>query len=104
MTAQAPVELLCLTQRAPLLLHGTIAQPESNCWVFTSDEPVELSVIDCNAIVNTNHNEYNKYIEMRNKKLSEVRRVEDIESEVKEIKNDLNEIKSLLLDLARKQD
>lgn len=57
-----------------------------------------------NAIVNTNHNEYNKYIEMRNKKLSEVKRVEDIESEVKEIKNDLNEIKSLLLDLARKQD
>ena len=54
MTAQAPVELLCLTQRAPLLLHGTIAQPESNRWVFTSDEPVELSVIDCNAIVNTN--------------------------------------------------
>ena len=54
MTAQAPVELLCLTQRAPLLLHGTIAQPETNRWVFTSDEPVELDVIDCNAIVNTN--------------------------------------------------
>ena len=54
MTAQAHVELLCLTQRAPLLLHGTITQSESNRWIFTSDEPVELDVMDCNAIVNTN--------------------------------------------------
>ena len=51
MTTQS-VELLCLTQRAPLLLHGTIAQSETHRWVFTSDEPVELDVIDCNAIVN----------------------------------------------------
>ena len=54
MTAQSTVELLCLTQRAPLLLHGTITQSESNHWIFTSAEPVELDVVDCNAIVNTN--------------------------------------------------
>lgn len=54
MTTQSAVELLCLTQRAPLLLHGTITQPENNRWVFTSEDPVQLDVIDCNAIVNTN--------------------------------------------------
>ena len=57
-----------------------------------------------NAILNTNKNEYEEYIERRNKRRSESQRVGDLESEVKDIKNDLNEIKSLLLDLARKQD
>ena len=57
-----------------------------------------------NAILNTSKDEYNEYIERRNKKRSESQRVVALESEVKVIKNDLNEIKSLLLDLARKQD
>ena len=57
-----------------------------------------------NAILNTNKNEYEEYIERRNKRRSESQRVGALESEVKDIKNDLNEIKSLLLDLARKQD
>ena len=57
-----------------------------------------------NAILNTNKNEYEEYIERRNKRRSESERVGTLESEVKDIKNDLNEIKSLLLDLARKQD
>ena len=46
--------MLCLTQRAPLLLHGTITQSGINRWIFTSAAPVELDVMDCNAIVNTN--------------------------------------------------
>tara|TARA_A100001201_G_scaffold97994_1_gene84511 strand:+ start:1900 stop:2127 length:228 start_codon:yes stop_codon:yes gene_type:complete len=57
-----------------------------------------------NAILNTNKNEYEEYIERRNKRRSESQRVVALESEVKDIKNDLNEIKSLLIDLARKQD
>lgn len=57
-----------------------------------------------NAIVNTSKNEYEEYIERRNKRRSESQRVGALESEVKDIKNDLSEIKSLLLDLARKQD
>ena len=54
MTAPATIELLCLTQRAPLLLKGTITQSDDNRWLFTSASPVELDVMDCNAIVNTN--------------------------------------------------
>ena len=54
MTAPATIELLCLTQRAPLLLKGTITQSDNNRWIFTSDSPVDLDVMDCNAIVNTN--------------------------------------------------
>lgn len=57
-----------------------------------------------NAILNVSKDEYNEYIERRNKRRSQSKRVVELESEVKDIKNDLNEIKSLLLDLARKQD
>jgi hypothetical protein len=59
---------------------------------------------ETNAILNVNENEYNEYIERRNKRRSQSQKVVELESEVKEIKNDLSEIKSLLLDLARKQD
>jgi len=59
---------------------------------------------ETNAILNVNKNEYNEYIERRNKRRSQSQKVVELESEVKEIKNDLSEIKSLLLDLARKQD
>lgn len=57
-----------------------------------------------NAILNVSKDEYNEYIERRNKRRSQSKRVVELESEVKDIKNDLSEIKSLLLDLARKQD
>ena len=57
-----------------------------------------------NAILNVSKDEYNEYIERRNKRRSQSQRVVELESEVKDIKNDLSEIKSLLLDLARKQD
>ena len=54
MTAEATVELLCLTQRAPLLLQGTISETQTSRWVFTAAEQITLDVVDCNAIVNTN--------------------------------------------------
>ena len=40
----------------------------------------------------------------KKKNASKSERVEQLETDVNDIKNDLNEIKSLLLDLARKQD
>jgi len=40
----------------------------------------------------------------RKKNASKAERVKQIETDVNDIKNDLSEIKSLLLDLARKQD
>ena len=66
MHAISEVELLCLTQRAPLLLQGTLLeQPsvdlfpaeteterENNTWVFTADSPIPMQVNGCKAIVN----------------------------------------------------
>lgn len=57
-----------------------------------------------NAILNTNKSEYDEYIKARKKNASKSERVEKLETDVNDIKNDLYEIKSLLLDLARKQD
>ena len=57
-----------------------------------------------NAILNTNKSEYDEYMKARKKNASKSERVEKLETDVNDIKNDLYEIKSLLLDLARKQD
>jgi tetrahydromethanopterin S-methyltransferase subunit B len=57
-----------------------------------------------NAILNTSKSEYDEYMKARKKNASKAERVEQLETDVNDIKNDLNEIKSLLLDLARKQD
>jgi len=57
-----------------------------------------------NAILNTSKSEYDEYMKARKKNVSKAERVEQLETDVNDIKNDLNEIKSLLLDLARKQD
>jgi hypothetical protein len=51
------------------------------------------------AILNTDMNEYNNYIALRDSKKSEDEKIKSIESEVEEIKNDLSEIKSLLRSL-----
>jgi tetrahydromethanopterin S-methyltransferase subunit B len=57
-----------------------------------------------NAILNTSKSEYDEYMKARKKNASKAERVEQLETDVNDIKNDLSEIKSLLLDLARKQD
>ena len=56
------------------------------------------------AIINTSKSEYDEYMKAKKKNASKSERVEKLETDVNDIKNDLNEIKSLLLDLARKQD
>ena len=52
------------------------------------------------AILNTNMNEYNKYMSMKKSKEMEVARIKNLESDVTSIKNDLDEIKNLLRNLA----
>ncbi len=54
MTASPTVELLCLTQRAPLLVQGHLTHPDSDIWIFTPDDAIAMDVLDCNAIVNPN--------------------------------------------------
>lgn len=49
------------------------------------------------SIINTNINEYENYIKLRNIKQTEVERIQNIESDLMRLKNDINEIKSLLV-------
>ena len=57
-----------------------------------------------NAILNTNKSEYDEDMKAKKKAATKTEKVQKLESEVNDIKNDLSEIKSLLLDLAKKQD
>lgn len=52
-----------------------------------------------NAVLNTNMNEYNNYILMRNAKMEEDEKIKYLEDEIKDVKNDLSEIKTLLRNL-----
>jgi len=57
-----------------------------------------------NSIVNVNSTDYEQYIARRSVKKQEVQKSENVEQELANLKSEINEIKSLLLDLARKQD
>lgn len=52
-----------------------------------------------NAILNTNMNDYNHYIRLKKIKEDNNKRVDNLENDMNVIKNDLNEIKSLLVNL-----
>ena len=49
---QPRVELLCLTQRAPLLLQGSLDNTEDGNWIFTSDSVIPIEVNGFRAIIN----------------------------------------------------
>ena len=53
-----------------------------------------------NSIINTNMNEYQKYLSMKQSKSNDDKKIEVIENDLNNIKNDINEIKSLLRSLA----
>ena len=49
-----------------------------------------------NAILNTNHSEYENYIQSRAKRKKGTNRIDNMENDLKSLKDDINEIKSLL--------
>lgn len=51
------------------------------------------------AILNTDMNEYNNYIALRNSKQSSSDKIKNIEGEIETVKSELGEIKSLLREL-----
>jgi len=52
------------------------------------------------AIINTNMNEYNNYIQQKKLKQQESERIKNIENDLNNIKDDLSEIKNLLRGLS----
>jgi len=49
-----------------------------------------------NAIINSNSNEYEKYLSLRSKKKQGIERIDTMENDLKSLKDDINEIKNLL--------
>jgi hypothetical protein len=56
---------------------------------------------DTNMIINSDSLSYQSYINLKNNKESEKKRIEKLESDIGEVKNDLSEIKELLRNLAK---
>ena len=54
-----------------------------------------------NAIINTDMQSYNNYLNSKKIKEEESRKIENIQNEIVNVKNDLNEIKELLRNLSK---
>lgn len=54
-----------------------------------------------NAIINTDMQSYNNYLNSKKIKEEESRKIENIQNEIVNVKNDLNEIKDLLRNLSK---
>jgi hypothetical protein len=52
-----------------------------------------------NAILNTNQSAYDAYIKMSNLKKDERNKSENLERDLKEVKEEINQVKSLLMEL-----
>ena len=52
-----------------------------------------------NAIINTNHLEYQNYLNLKRSKQNGAKKIENLENEMSEIKNNIDEIKSMLSSL-----
>ena len=68
--------------------------------VKVKDEKNLFRDVSTNAIVNTDMQAYNNYINSKKIKEQESKRIENIENELTDVKSDLNEIKNLLRKLA----
>ena len=51
MDTSSTVEMLCLTQRAPLLLRGTFEQTTEQYWIFESSQPILFDITGLRTII-----------------------------------------------------
>ena len=58
--------------------------------------------VDSNAIVNQNKDEFDKFIELSQRKYEEKRKFDNMRSDLDSLKKDINEIKTLLLNIMDK--
>jgi hypothetical protein len=68
--------------------------------VKVKDEINLFRDVSTNAIINTDMQAYNNYINSRKLKEQESKKIENIENELINVKDELNEIKNLLRKLA----
>ena len=58
--------------------------------------------VDSNAIVNQNKNEFDKFLELSQRKYQEKKKFDDMRSDLDSLKEDMNEIKTLLKNIMDK--
>ena len=58
--------------------------------------------IDSNAIVNQNQSEFDKFLELSQRKYQEKKKFDDMRSDLDSLKEDMNEIKTLLKNIMDK--
>ena len=58
--------------------------------------------VNSNAIVNQNKDEFDKFLEVSQRKYEEKRKFDNMRSDLDSLKQDMNEIKTLLLDIMNK--
>jgi cell division protein FtsB len=59
--------------------------------------------VDSGAIVNTNKSEYDKFMELSKRKYQEKQEMKNLKDDVEGMKSDIQEIKSLLLSIAKNE-
>jgi len=57
--------------------------------------------MDSGAIINTNKSEYDKFMELSKRKYKEKQEMKNLKDDVEGMKSDIQEIKSLLLSIAK---
>ena len=58
--------------------------------------------VDSNAIVNQNQSEFDKFLELSQRKYQEKKKFDDMRSDLDSLKEDMNEIKTLLKNIMDK--
>ncbi len=68
-------------------------------YIKVKDNSDLVRDITTNSIINTNINEYQRYLSMKMDKDNENKKMNEFENDLNNIKNDINEIKFLLRSL-----
>ena len=73
-----------------------------NNYVKVESDQSLVRDLDSTAIVNTDKDEYQKFLNLSEKRYKEKMEYENLKTDVKSLKDDLNEIKSLLKSIVDK--
>ena len=73
-----------------------------NNYVKVESDQSLVRDLDSNAIVNTDKDEYQKFLNLSEKRYKEKMEYENLKTDVKSLKDDLNETKSLLKSIVDK--